>query len=209
LVAQASSLCACTGKMPVPARTFRNTVMLYFGLGIMLIGLVVLVAPISVRYESEAGWFMVNWLGLTKTKRLDGRQPARLGNIIAGARKSPNLAVIRRLWHKRDLCRELIRWAGGLVLEVMRTLTFRDSAVGLSLPDPMWNGLLYAVVTHIHLKNVDLSVNFANRNYARIQVTVYPYRVARKLAVFLLHLPYLRLGRLAWDVKKARQNRRR
>ena len=66
----------------------------------------------------------------------------------------------------------------------------------------MWNGLLFAVVSTIHLENVYLSVNFENRNYAKIRVTIYPYRVASKLATFLIQLPYIRILRFAWDLKK-------
>jgi len=68
----------------------------------------------------------------------------------------------------------------------------------------MLNGLLYAVVSNIHMENVDFSVNFENRNFAKIRVTVYPYLVALKLTTFLIRLPYIRILRFAWDLK-ARQ----
>ena len=48
----------------------------------------------------------------------------------------------------------------------------------------MLNGLLYAAVSNIRLKNMDFSVNFENRNFAKIRVTVYPYRVASQLTIF-------------------------
>jgi hypothetical protein len=71
----------------------------------------------------------------------------------------------------------------------------------------MLNGLLYAALSTIHLENMDFSVNFENRNFAKIRVTVYPYRVASKLTIFLLHLPYIRMLRFAWDLKKTRRDR--
>ena len=68
----------------------------------------------------------------------------------------------------------------------------------------MWNGVLSAVLLNVNLPNINLSVNFEDRNYAKIWVIIYPYRILAKLAVFLCQLPYLRLARLAWDLKKAR-----
>ena len=85
--------------------------------------------------------------------------------------------------------------------ESVRTLSFRDSEVSFSLPDPMWNGMLYGILTNIQLQNVSLSVNFEQRNYAKLWVTAYPYRVAWKLAALLIRLPYLNLLRFAWDLK--------
>jgi hypothetical protein len=67
----------------------------------------------------------------------------------------------------------------------------------------MWNGLLFGVLSTLNLENVDLSVNFENQNFAKIRVTIYPYRVARQVAVFMLHLPYIRIMRCAWDLKKS------
>jgi hypothetical protein len=69
----------------------------------------------------------------------------------------------------------------------------------------MWNGVLYGALTNLHLKEINLLVNFENRNYARIRVTIYPYRVVQKLAALLVRLPYIRMLRLAWDLKKYRQ----
>ncbi len=106
-----------------------------------------------------------------------------------------------RFWQKRDLVWELLNRLGRFVLEVLRTLSFRDSEATVSLPDPMWNGVLYGVLTNIHLENVDLSVNFEQRNYAKIWVTVYPYRLALQLADLLIRLPLLNIIRFAWDLK--------
>lgn len=69
----------------------------------------------------------------------------------------------------------------------------------------MWNGLLYAAVGNLQLKEMNLSVNFDNRNYAKVWVTAYPYRVIWRLATLLLTLPYIRLLRLARDLKRNRK----
>jgi hypothetical protein len=179
--------------------------MSYFILAAILLGLVVLAAPISLGYDSVEKWFKVKWLGLTITKRWEAEKPEKPRKIKAKKKKKqkiPGLALGRGLWQKRELCLELIGQGKRFVLDLFRTLSFRDSAASFSLPDPMWNGLLYAVAANIHLQEVNLSVNFENRNYAKIRVTVYPYRVAWKLAAFLVRLPYIRLLRFAWDLKK-------
>jgi hypothetical protein len=176
--------------------------MSYLILGAILLGLVILAVPVSLGYDSGEKWFKVRWLGLTMTNRLGVEKPKKLNKTVTQKRQISTWPLMRRLWRQRDLCLKLIHQVRRFGLEVIRTLKFRDTEAALSLPDPMWNGLLYAVVTNIDLKNVDLSVNFENRNFAKIWVTVYPYRVAGKLAVLLLRLPYLRIIRFAWDLKK-------
>ena len=176
--------------------------MSYLILGAILVMLVILAAPISLGYDSVDRRFMVKWLGLTMTKRLEVEKPKKLQKIKPKKRKISALTVLRRLWQQRELCLELTNRVGRFVLEVFRTLKFRDSEASVSLPDPMWNGLLYAVVTNIRLENVYLSVNFEHRNYAKIWVTVFPYRVAGKLAGLFVRLPYTRLVRFAWELSK-------
>ena len=176
--------------------------MIYFILAVLLVGLLILAAPISLRYDTGERWLRIKWLGLSLKKRLGVEKPKKLRPILVQKRKRRGEAVLRRLWEKRELCLELIQRVRRFALEVIRTLSFRDSEAGISLPDPMLNGLLYAVVSNIHLENVDLSVNFENRNFAKIRVTVYPYLVAAKLANFGIRLPYLKILRFAWDLKK-------
>ncbi len=174
----------------------------YAILGGLLLGIVILAAPISLGYNSAEKWFKLKWLGLTITRRLGREKPKKTtrktsqkpGKIKGGA-------IMPRLWRQRELVTELITRLGRFSLEVCRTLSFRDSEASLSLPDPMWNGVLYGVLTNIQLQNVNLSVNFENRNYAKLWVTAYPYRVAWKLAALLIRLPYLNLLRFAWDLK--------
>ncbi|MCG8376885.1 MAG: hypothetical protein MI702_10425 [Chlorobiales bacterium] len=63
----------------------------------------------------------------------------------------------------------------------------------LSTPDPMLNGLLYAVFVNLNLSKVHLSANFENRNRLLVEATVRPYLVLLEVARFLAALPYLRL----------------
>ncbi|MFA5111998.1 MAG: hypothetical protein WC443_11370 [Desulfobaccales bacterium] len=176
--------------------------MSYLILGLILAGTVILAAPISLGYNSGEQRLRVKWLGLTMTKPLGVEKPKKPRKIPAKKNKVSGRRMMGRLWQRRELALELIGKVKRVVFGVYRTLDFRDSEAALSLPDPLWNGLLYAVVTNLPLHNVSLSVNFENRNYAKIRVTVYPYRVARKLAAFFLTLPYIRLLRLAWDLKR-------
>ena len=172
----------------------------YFILGVLLLALVILAVPISLGYDSVEKWFQVRWLGLTITRRLGQEKPEKIREKTA-KKKNYGRAIMARFWQKRDLVLQLLPQLGRFGLEVVRTLSFRDSVASFSLPDPMWNGIIYGVLCNLHLKEVNLSVNFVQRNYARIWVTVYPYRVARQLAVLLLHLPYLQMLRFAWDLK--------
>jgi hypothetical protein len=181
--------------------------MIYLILTVLLMGLLILAAPISLGYDSGEPWLRIKWLGLSLKTSLGGEKPEKPQKTRPQKSDRSGWAVLRRLWERRDLCLELFHRVRRLVLEVIRTLSFRDSAAGVSLPDPMLNGLLYAAVSTIHLENMDFSVNFENRNFAKIRVTVYPYRVASKLTLFLIHLPYIRLLRFAWDLKKTRRDR--
>ncbi len=182
--------------------------MAFFLLGLILLGLLILAAPVSLEYNSLEKRFKVRWLGVTFTRML-GREkpekpkkPEKTPKRKTPASKSRGLGAMKVILRQRDLVRELIRKLLGLALEVCRTLSFRDSVAAVSLPDPMLNGMLYAVINHIDLHEMRLSVNFEERNYAKIRVTVYPYRVVGKLAVFLFHFPYIRTIKLAWAMKK-------
>ncbi len=177
----------------------------YFILAAILLGMVFLAVPITLGYDSTAKWFRIKWLGLTITKRQEAEKPLRAPRKARKTWKIPGLILMRRLWQGRDLILELMERLGRFGLEVFQTLGFRDSEVTVSLPDPLWNGMLCAVLTNIPLREIDLSVNFENRNYAKIWVTIYPHRVVRKLAALLLKLPYCRMLKLAWDLRKYRQ----
>jgi hypothetical protein len=182
--------------------------MTYFLLGIILLGIILLAAPVYLGYDSPEKRIKVRWLGLTiawrlgREKSAKPKKPKKNSESRIDEEKSYSLRVMRSLWRQRDLVRELIRKLLELALEVCRTLSFRDSVAAISLPDPMLNGMFYAVISNIDLQEVHLSVNFEERNYAKIRVTVYPYRVVGKLALFLLDFPYIRTIRLAWALKK-------
>lgn len=175
----------------------------YFILGALLLALVILAVPISLGYDSVENWFQVRWLGLTITRRLGQEKPIKIKQK-PGTKpgKIKGSAIMPRLWRQPELVTRLIHRLGRFALEVCRTLSFRDSEASFSLPDPMWNGVLYGVLSNIHLQEVNLSVNFEQRNYAKIWVTVYPHRLARQLAVLLIRLPYLHIIRFAWDLKR-------
>ena len=180
--------------------------MIYYILGIMLLLVVViLAAPISLGYDSTEKRLRVKWLGLTIARKTAAEKLERASKKPSKKWRIRGLALMRRLWRVRDLLLELAGRLGQFGFEVFQSCSFRDSEVNVSLPDPMWNGVLCGMLTNIHLKELNLSVNFENRNYARIRMTVYLYRVAPKLVVLLLRLPYIRMVRFAWTLKKSRQ----
>jgi hypothetical protein len=176
--------------------------MIYVILGVLLVGLLVLAAPISLGYDSGEKWLKITWLGLTLKKGLKEEKPKKK-KALAPKKKRRGRARLLEVWEKRELCLELGSRIWQFMVAVFRTFSFRESEASVSLPDPMLNGLLFAAVTNIHLENVDLSVNFENQNFAKIRVTIYPYRVAGQVAILLLKLPYIRILRFAWDLKKA------
>jgi hypothetical protein len=177
--------------------------MVYFLLVLLLVT-IILALPVSLRYDSSEKGLRVRWLGLTITRGAGREKPGKPGKKKTGKKKGRGSANLGLWWRRRELVKELIGQALEFAWEAGRTLTFRDSAATFSLPDPMWNGMLSAVLLNVNLPNINLSVNFQDRNYAKIWVIIYPYRVLGKLAVFLCQLPYLRLARLAWDLKRAR-----
>ena len=203
-------LCASPSDLSFGKKIFRldshMNYLDYFILGAILVGTVVLAAPISFEFDStERRVVKFAWLGLNITKRLQGERRERAPKKTKKRWKTRGLAMLRRLCQGRDLVRELAERVGRCGLEVFRGLSFHNSEVRISLPDPMWNGLLYAAFGNLQLKEMNLSVNFDNRNYAKVRVTAYPYRVIWRLATLLLTLPYIRLLRLARDLKRNRQ----
>lgn len=173
-------------------------------------GLILLAAPVSLGYNSLEKRLQVRWLGLSLTRGLGRARPKKKKEVpedLTPEKRGLGPRIMGPLWRQRDLVQELLQKVLGLALEVYRTLSFRDSEATFSLIDPMWNGMLYAVVSNIQTQELDLSVNFQARNFAKIRVTVYPYRVLQKLAVFLLQFPYLRTIKLAWRLKQQSQAR--
>ena len=56
--------------------------MIYFILSVILVGLLILAAPLSLGYDSGEQWFKLKWLGLTMTKRLKEKKPKKLEQSI-------------------------------------------------------------------------------------------------------------------------------
>lgn len=180
----------------------------YFIIGAVLVALAILAVPLSLGYDSTTRRLRVKWLGMTVIRRLKAKKPEKPAEEPKKKWKYRTPAIMWRLWQKRDLVLEIVRQLEQFILKVYRTLSFQDTKVDLSLPDPMWNGVLFGVLTNLHLQEINLLVNFENRNYARIRVTIYPIMVVQKLASLLVRLPYMRLLRLAWDLKKNRQRQK-
>ncbi len=166
-------------------------------LGILLLG-----TPLTLSYDSREPRLQLTWLGLTfhpggRGGKPDRGKPSRPRGEHLGA-----LGLLRLLVRERSLFLDLLAKGFRFGPEFIRRLSFKDSRAAVSLPDPMANGLLCALVASYPLPGLRLRVNFQGVNFACIVVTCYPYRVAPPLAGLLLHLPYGRLLRLARKLKR-------
>ena len=87
--------------------------MIYLILGVLLMGLLILVAPISLGYDTGEPWLKIRWLGLTLKKSFAAKKPQKKKTPNEKSEKSKKIqkrgwAVFLRLWEKRDLCLELL-----------------------------------------------------------------------------------------------------
>lgn len=92
----------------------------YFILGAILVGMVVLAAPISFEFDSTERRIKFAWLGLTITRRLEGQKRERAPKKTKKRWKTRGLAMLRRLCQGRDLVWELVERVGRFGLEVFR-----------------------------------------------------------------------------------------
>jgi len=155
----------------------------------LLLGMALLIVPLSLGYDSRAKVLYWKWCGLSFTKQLRHRKPPRERK----KRKKTDKTIWRGLLADRGLALELLKKTVKFVIDLGRTLSFKDTEIRLSLPDPALNGVLYGIVTNLDLKNVHLSVNFFDENHAKLWVTLYPYRVVFRVAAFLISLPGVRI----------------
>lgn len=155
----------------------------------LLLGMTLLIVPLSLGYDSREKVLQGKWFGLSFTKKLRPRKPPRKRK----KKKKTDKTIWRGLLADRGLALELLKKTVKFVVDLGRTLSFQDTEVRLSLPDPAWNGVLYGILTNLDLKNVQLSVNFYDENHAKLWVTLYPYRVAFQVAVFMINLPGIRI----------------
>ena len=74
--------------------------MIYFILGVILVGLLILAAPMSLGYDSVEKWFKVKWLGLTMTKRLEAEETEKIEAEHHPEKKDSRPGLMRRLWRR-------------------------------------------------------------------------------------------------------------
>jgi len=177
--------------------------MLYLCLAGIFIGLLLFLPPVSLGYDSRENRVKVRWLGLTLTRELKKKTERPRKKVSKAEPKGPGWAVIRHMAGERNLAVELINKIGRLGRDLLGIISFKGSEAGFSLPDPKWNGMLYALLANIHLEGVALSTNFNQLNFVKVWVTFYPLQVTAKVMGWLAHLPLRRIIRLIWDIKKA------
>lgn len=166
----------------------------------LLLGMALLIVPLSLGYDSREKVLKGKWFGLSFTKKLRARKPPR----DRKKKKKSDKAIWRGLLADKGLALELIKKTMRLVIDLGRTLSFKDTEVSLSLPDPAWNGVLYGILTNLDLKNIHLSVNFYDENHAKLWVTLYPYRVVFRVAAFMVSLPGVRIVKAFYKQRRGK-----
>ena len=162
-----------------------------------------LLAPVSLKFDSALRSLQVRWMGLSISMRLAGKKPRKLKERPQRDRKHRIGAIGATLFKDRDVIFELLQRGYHLVIDVVRSLSIRELQANFSTSDPMWNGVLYGIFSGIHFDNVDLSVNFQNINSVKGWFQLYPYKLIKVAAGVLIRLPYRRIVRAALDIRRA------
>ena len=169
----------------------------------LFLGMALLIVPLSLGYDSGEKVLQGKWLGLTFTKRLRPGKP-RKPRGDRKPKKKADKTIWRGLLADRGLALGLLKKTVKFVIDLGRTLSFKDTKVSLSLPDPAWNGVLYGILTNLDLQDIQLSVNFYHQNHAKLWVTLYPYRVVFRVAAFIISLPGVRIVRAIYKQRRGK-----
>jgi hypothetical protein len=169
----------------------------------ILIGvLVLLMAPIKLRFDSRQKRLTFHWMGLSATRKL---RREKLGETQEEGEREKGriIKTVGRLFLKdRYLTLELLLKAYRPFVYLLRSVSVRELEASFSTPDPMWNGVLFGIVNNIHHKNARLSVNFQGINYLRGCLEIRPYRLLHATISMLVHLPYRRIIRTILGIRK-------
>jgi len=141
-------------------------------------------------------------MGLSVEKRLSRKKPRRSVEKPERKKKRNIKAIGLRLAKDRDLILELFQKGYRSMIDVLRSVSNQEIEATFSTPDPMWNGVLYGILTNIHFENVNLSMNFQNINYIRGCLQFHPYKIVKVSLGLLIRLPYRRIIRTALYIKK-------
>ncbi len=159
-------------------------------------------APISLRFDSTQKYLSVGWMGLSVEKKLGRKKPRRPVEKPEREKKRNIKAIGLRLAKDSDLILELFQKGYRSMIDILRSASIQEIEATFSTPDPMWNGVLYGILTNMHFQNVNLSMNFQNINYVRGYLQFYPYKTVKVAAGLLIRLPYRRIIRTALYIRK-------
>jgi hypothetical protein len=189
-------------------------------LSALLLTALALLSPVVFIVDSAAGRVSIRWLGALEYRRPLPWQSGEARFSIAGmafrhrtrkpkrqAAQAPALggkpgrsraALVRFL--RRCLGEPMIRRVMAKRLRALARGTLRSVAVtwrriGVSLPDPAWNGMLAGWLAWQGGGKSPVQMNFQGENELFLEVRFYPYRMMKALLVFSAGLPYRALWR--------------
>jgi hypothetical protein len=170
---------------------------------ILLIALASLFAPVYLKFDTLGKSFRIGWMGLGFGRRWDRRKPAPVKAEPERKKKFPAQAIGLHLFQERDLVFELVQKAHRPLMRLLRSVSVQNVEASLSTPDPLWNGVLYGIGCSLPWKNVHLSANFRNLNYAKGELHLYLYKVVEAAVPLLIGLPYRRIIKAFLSIRKA------
>jgi hypothetical protein len=169
----------------------------------ILLGIaILLLLPVSLRFDSRGGFLKVEWAGVPFTREFGRKKPRRPEEKPkkGGARALKAFGQV--LLRDRYLLLKLSQEGYRLTVDVLRSFSIRELEANVSTPDPAWNGVLWGIFSSINLKNVTLTVNFQNINHVKGWLQFYPYKVLGVISGLLVRLPYRRIIRAILSSKR-------
>jgi len=168
-------------------------VLIFIATGVGILAL--LLAPVSLRFDSRENQMMIRWVGLSLKRKHPQEKPRKPGAKV-GRRGWLARAMGHLLLEDRAFTLKMVRRLFRPMISVIRSVSVCDVEGTFSLPDPLWNGLLYGVLANVRIKNIRLSMNFEHINYVKGCLQFYPYKVLREAPGLLIRLPYGRIIRI-------------
>jgi hypothetical protein len=170
----------------------------------LVLGVALLTFPFSLGYDTREKVLKAKWFGLSFAKGLRRKKPRKTPRERKSKKKADK-TIWRTLLADRGLALEVLKKTARFIINLGRTLSFRNTEISLSLPDPAWNGVLCGVLTNLDLQDIYLSVNFYNQNYAKLWIKFYPYRVVWQVVAFLIRLPGVRIVKVLYKLYKQKK----
>jgi hypothetical protein len=170
---------------------------------IFSIALLLLFTPVSLKFDTVKKSLHAGWMGVDLRIRLGRRKPARSKAEPERKKKSHAQAIGLYLVEERDLIFELLCKARRPLMKLLQSVSIRNMEGSFSTPDPLWNGILYGICFNLPWEKFHLSANFENINYVKGEVQLYLYRVVETVVPLLIGMPYRRIIRAFWAIRKS------